>query len=86
MTEDDNALILTKLAIILREILKKPSTEYLMEMQVEDVENWDSFHHVNIIIAVEMQWGIKFKTFEMARPKTIGDLVQMIGLKLKQKR
>lgn len=42
------------------------------ELTADDVEGWDSLSHVNLIIAVEIEFGIEFtqaevRTFENVR-------------------
>ena len=82
----EDGAILQALTNILRDIFESPSLEFSPETRIEDVEKWDSFHHVNIIIAVEIQWGIKFKTVEMGRPQTVGEFIELIQRKLAQKK
>ncbi len=39
------------------------------KMTAQDVEGWDSLTHINLIIAVERRFGIKFATAEISRLK-----------------
>ena len=36
-----------------------------METRREDVPDWDSFNYVNFIVAVEMEFGVKFKVADI---------------------
>jgi hypothetical protein len=36
-----------------------------METRREDVPNWDSFNYINFIVAVEMEFGVKFKVADI---------------------
>jgi acyl carrier protein len=45
------------------------------------VPGWDSLNHVNIILAVEKHFNIKFKSYEVLRLKNVGDLQNLVNLK-----
>ena len=53
--------ILAKFTSILRDLLLDDSIELTMETRREDVPNWDSFNYINFIVAVEIEFGVKFK-------------------------
>ena len=46
------------------------------------VPGWDSLSHARIIMAVEEEFGIHFKTVEIIRLKNVGDLQNLINKKL----
>jgi acyl carrier protein len=46
------------------------------------VPGWDSLNHINIILAVEKHFGIKFKSIELLRLKSVGDLQKIVDVKL----
>ncbi|MBV9248416.1 MAG: acyl carrier protein [Acetobacteraceae bacterium] len=58
------------------EIVLRPETT------ATDIPDWDSFNHINIIVAVETRFGIKFQTTEIESLKNVGDLVAAIEHKL----
>lgn len=45
------------------------------------VPGWDSLNHVNIILAVEKFFNVKFKSYEVLRLKNVGDLQKLVDLK-----
>lgn len=47
----------------------------------KDVDGWDSFNHINIVVATEQAFGIKFTTAEIQVLKNIGDFVALIEKK-----
>lgn len=71
---------------ILQDVFDDPSMEVTDELTADDVERWDSLEHINIIIATENRFGIKFTTAEMSRLKepgqNIGKFVGMIESKV----
>lgn len=47
-----------------------------------DVPGWDSLNHINIILAVEEHFKVKFKSMELLRLKKVGDLQSLLDSKL----
>lgn len=52
------------------------------ETMAPEVPGWDSLNHVNIILAVEKNFNVKFKSYEVLRLKNVGDLQKLVDLKL----
>jgi acyl carrier protein len=50
-------------------------------MTADEVDGWDSFNHLNIIVAVETRFGIKMQTSEIEKLTNIGDLIRAIEQK-----
>ncbi|OGU37072.1 MAG: hypothetical protein A2068_03310 [Ignavibacteria bacterium GWB2_35_6b] len=47
-----------------------------------DVPGWDSLNHINIILAVEENFKVKFKSMELLRLKKVNDLQELLDSKL----
>jgi acyl carrier protein len=47
-----------------------------------EVPEWDSFNHINLIVAVEAGFKIKFQTAELESLLTVGHLADLIHKKL----
>ena len=47
-----------------------------------DVAEWDSFNHINLIVAIEARLKIKFQTAELESLNTVGRMVDLIENKL----
>jgi acyl carrier protein len=52
------------------------------ELTASDIPDWDSFNHINLIVAVESKFKIKFQTAELESMHTVGHLVDLIQSKL----
>ncbi|MBU5615096.1 acyl carrier protein [Geomonas azotofigens] len=52
------------------------------EMTADDIDGWDSLSHVNLIVAVEATFGIRFTHKEVLTFKNIGDLLNCITAKV----
>ena len=49
-----------------------------------DVEEWDSLSHIQLVVALEKAFGIKFTSREILSWDNIGDLVDCISNKFNQ--
>ncbi|GFO65537.1 acyl carrier protein [Geomonas paludis] len=52
------------------------------QMTADDIDGWDSLSHVNLIVAVETTFGIRFTHKEVLTFKNIGDLLNCIAAKV----
>lgn len=43
-----------------------------------DIEDWDSLEHVNLVVAIEKEFGMKFNMNEVTTMKDVGDMVNII--------
>jgi acyl carrier protein len=76
MTDQD---ILNQLTRILRDLLSDDSIELFMETRRDDVANWDSFAYVSFIVAVEIEFGLKFRVAEVESFQNVGEIVRSIS-------
>ena len=44
----------------------------------DDIEDWDSLEHINLVVAVEKAFGIKFNMGEVNKMKNVGEMVDII--------
>lgn len=54
------------------------------ETTADQVPGWDSLNHINVILAIEKEYNLKFKGIEILKIKNIGELQQLIDSKLPQ--
>lgn len=44
----------------------------------DDIEGWDSLEHINLIAAVEQEFGMKFNMGQIVAMKNVGEMVDII--------
>ena len=49
----------------------------------DDIEDWDSLNHINLVSAIEKEFKIKFALGELMALKDVGAMVNLIVEKLK---
>jgi acyl carrier protein len=67
--------VLTAFTRILRDLLLDDSIVLKMETRREDVPNWDSFNYINFIVAVEIEFGMKFMVADIESFPNVGAIV-----------
>jgi acyl carrier protein len=67
--------ILTVFTRILRDLLLDDSIVLTMDTRREEIANWDSFNYINFIVAVEGEFGVKFKIADVESFANVGAIV-----------
>ena len=67
-----------KLEEILGSILEISPLELGDHSGQQTVQNWSSFAHINIILALESTYGVSFSTKEIQTVKSIGEIRQVL--------
>ena len=67
--------ILAAFTRLLRDLLLDDSIVLEMETRREDIPNWDSFNYINFIVAVELEFGVKFKIADIESFPNVGAIV-----------
>ena len=78
----DQPEIDARLTQIFRDIFDDDALVLRSEMTAADVPEWDSFNHINLIVATEAKFGIKFQTAEIESLKNVGHFEELIAKKL----
>jgi len=76
------AKIYETLTTIFHDVFLRDDLALSPELSAKDVPDWDSFKQIEIIIAAEERFGIKFRTREMDSLNNVGDLVRLISSKI----
>jgi acyl carrier protein len=74
--------IWAKLTEVYHEIFDDDEIELTPETTAEDIEEWDSLSNVQLLIAIEQEFGVKFSTGEIANLRNVGELVMVIQRQL----
>ena len=77
--------ILTELTPIFREVFDDDSIVITRQTTANDIDAWDSLSHMNMVMAVEVKFGIRFALGELPSLKNVGDLADLTTKKLAKK-
>lgn len=75
-------MIFEKLNLIFRTVFEDDDIVISPAMTANDVDGWDSLSHVNLIVAVENAFSIRFNRKELLTFRNIGDLHRSIESKI----
>lgn len=80
-----DAEILQGVTDIFRDVFGDDDLVLTPDMTADDIDDWDSFNHINIVVATEVRFGIKFQTAEVEPLRNVGELLSLIRRKLSVK-
>jgi len=75
--------VLSGIQTVCREVFENPTLVVTPQTTAEDVPNWDSLNHLNIVAVVEQRFGVRFRTSEVESLRNVGDFVAMVLAKQK---
>lgn len=70
--------IYNSLTTIFRDIFDDDSIVINNNTSADDIEDWDSFEHINLISAVEKQFKMRFTMKQVSTMKNVGEMVSII--------
>ena len=70
--------IIERLNPIFQKVFKDPNIVVSETTTANDIENWSSLNHMDLIHAVESEFHIKFNLREVIRMGNVGDLIKVL--------
>ncbi len=77
--------ILAELTPIFREVFDDDTIVITRQTTANDIDAWDSLSHMNMVMAIEVRFGIRFALGELPSLRNVGDLVDLTTKKLVKK-
>jgi acyl carrier protein len=78
----DRASVISDLNPIFQDVLDLPDLRLEPASNAQSVEGWDSLAHVNLVVAIERHYRIKFALGELQALKNVGEMADLIQAKL----
>jgi acyl carrier protein len=73
-----NEQVLSRVREIASDVLQ---AEVTSESSPQTIENWDSVQHLNLVLAIEEEYGFQFLPEEMDQATTVGSLALLVSAK-----
>ena len=70
--------VFTRLNEVFRDVFDDESITVNDSTTADDIEDWDSLEHINLIAAVEQEFGMKFTMGQVVSMKNVGEMVDII--------
>ena len=74
-------IVYTELTEVFHDVFMRDDIVLSPGLTAKQVQGWDSFKQIEIIMASEEKWKIKFNTRELDSLLSVGDLAKMIVAK-----
>ena len=81
MTMTTTASVFQKVQAISADVFQVPVAKITADSSPQTVETWDSLQHLNLVLALEQQFGIQFEPEEMEQMKTLGAVADLVKAK-----
>ena len=63
---------------IFQDVFDDEDIHVVAETTADDIEDWDSLEHINLVVAIENHFGMKFNMNEVTTMKNVGEMVDII--------
>ncbi|MBD5448586.1 MAG: acyl carrier protein [Lachnospiraceae bacterium] len=70
--------IFVKLNEVFRDVFDDESITVSETTTADDIEEWDSLEHINLLAAVEQEFGMKFNMGQVVSMKNVGEMADII--------
>ena len=70
--------VLKEVENIFRDILDEESLNLRRETTANDIDGWDSLTHIQLIVAIEKHFKVKFSSKEILSWKNVGELLDSL--------
>jgi acyl carrier protein len=74
--------ILERVRRIAADLLDAPLEQVLPTSSPDTIENWDSLHHLNLVLGLEGAFGVQFSPEEIAKMQTVESIAWLVQNKL----
>lgn len=75
MTRED---VFKRVNEVFQEVFDDESIVVADTTNANDIEDWDSLEHINLVVAIEKEFNIKFEMAEVGKMKNVGEMVDVI--------
>ena len=74
--------ILEDVRKIFIEVLDEEGLDIQMKTTADDIDEWDSLNHIQLIVGIERHFKIRFSSSEMQGYSNVGEMIEGIHEKL----
>jgi acyl carrier protein len=74
--------ILKKVNNIFIDVLDNEDIKLTNETKASDIAEWDSLSNIQLVVAIEHEFGLRFSSEEIPSWKNVGDMVNSVFSKL----
>lgn len=75
-------IALDELTPVFGEVFDDNSIVLTRDTTADDIDDWDSLTHMNLVMAVELRFKVKFALGELQTLRNVGDMLDLINKKI----
>lgn len=76
------AQLLDRVRSIAADVLEVSAAKITPTTSPENLDTWDSVHHLNLVLALEQEFGVQFEPEEIDQMKDIKQILDILGSKV----
>lgn len=76
------SIVLEKIRQIAADIFQVPTNDIAADSSPKTIASWDSIQQLNLVLAIEQEFGIQFQPEELDKIHSIGDVVSLLEAKI----
>ena len=80
----DNEAMLQRIQMIFRDVFDDDAMVISRQTNSSQIEEWDSLNHINLTVAIEKEFKIRFALEELQPLKDVGEMIDLMQKKLAQ--
>ena len=70
--------VFERLNEVFRDVFDDETIKVKDTTTADDIEDWDSLEHINLLAAVEQEFGVKFNMGQVVSMKNVGEMADII--------
>ena len=74
--------MLKRIQNIFRDVFDDDNLEVTNKTNSEEIEEWDSLNHINLVVGIEKEFNIRFVLDELQPLKDVGEMLDLLQHKL----
>ncbi|MBQ7615497.1 MAG: acyl carrier protein [Butyrivibrio sp.] len=74
--------VFEKINEVFRDVFEDDDITVTDSTTAADIEDWDSLEHINLVNAIEQEFGIKFNMGQIVSMKNVGEMADIIMSKI----
>lgn len=75
----EKQMIIQKLTQVFKDVFDLDDVVLTVDTTADDIDEWDSLEHINLISAVESTFKMNFKMKEVSTMKNLGEMIDIIA-------
>jgi len=71
-----------RLEKVFQHVFDDPAIRIYEEMTADDLEDWDSVMHINLLVTIEKEFDVRFTTEDVMETANVGQFISLLEKKL----